>query len=102
MKIRNFPERLSLCMNKRKINNTELAEMSGITTATISRYLNGLRQPTAENIVLLSDSLNVSADYLLGLCDVPEENALISAYSIASADDKRVIWAILEKYGDNT
>lgn len=101
MNIRIFSDRLSLCMAERKINSAELSDISGITKAAISRYLNGLRQPTAENIVRLADSLNVSADYLLGLCDIPEKNTLVSAYSIASADDQRVIWTILEKYGGN-
>lgn len=77
----------------------ELSALSGVTTATISRYLNGLRQPTVENLVLLADALCVSVDYLLGLHDVPDDKMLTFAYSIASCDDKRVIWTLLERYG---
>lgn len=99
MDTRKFSERLSLCMEQCKVNGTELSSLSGVTAATISRYLNGLRMPSVENIILLADSLNVSVDYLLGLHDVPDDKILTAAYSIASSADKRVIWTLLERYG---
>lgn len=96
-----FPGRLALCMEQRKLNGVELSSLSGVSTATISRYLNGLRQPTVENLILLSDALCVSVDYLLCLHDVPDDKMLVKAYSSASCDDKRVIWTLLERYGGN-
>ena len=63
-----------------------------MTTATISRYLNGLRTPTVENIILLAEAFKVSVDYLLGLHDVPDDKILTAAYSTASSADKRMIW----------
>lgn len=96
-----FSERLSLCMHERGLNGAELSALSGVTTAAISRYLNGLRTPSVDNIVLLSSALNVSVDYLLGIHDASDGKKLIHAYSIASYDDKRVIWTLLEKYGGN-
>lgn len=102
MDIEKFSERLSLCMKQRKVNGVELSASSGVTAATISRYLNGLRMPTVENVILLADSLNVSVDYLLGLHDVPDDKILTAAYSIASSADKRVIWTLLERYGGTT
>lgn len=99
MDINKFSERLSHCMEQRGLNGVELSALSGVTTATISRYLNGLRMPTIDNIILLADALDVSVDYLLGLHDVPDDKILTAAYSIASSDDKRVIWTLLERYG---
>ncbi len=99
MDIKRFSERLSLCMKQCGLNGVELSSQSGVTTATISRYLNGLRMPTVDSVVSLADALNVSVDYLLGLHDVPEDKALIATYSIASCDDKHVIWTLLERYG---
>lgn len=81
------------------MNGTELSALSGVTTAAISRYLNGLRQPTVENLILLADALDVSVDYLLCQHDVSDDKNLIAAYSIASFEDKRVIWTLLERYG---
>lgn len=45
----------------------KLAEFSGVSDAVISRTLHGQRTPTLDAIVRLSLTLNVSADYLLGL-----------------------------------
>ena len=94
-----FSERLMFCMKERNLNGAELSAISGVTTAAISRYLNGVRQPTAENIVLLANALGVSSDYLLGLQDTQDGRMLVSAYEIASEADKRVIWTLLERYG---
>lgn len=99
MDVKKFSERLSHCMEQRRVNGAELSALSGVTAAAISRYLNGLRTPTVENIILLADALNVSVDYLLGLHDVPDDKTLTAAYSIASSADKRVIWTLLERYG---
>jgi transcriptional regulator with XRE-family HTH domain len=83
------------------VNGAELAALSGVSAATISRYLNGLRQPTVDNIIRLADALDVSTDYLLCLHNVPDDKMLVSTYSVATADDKKVIWALLERYGGN-
>ncbi len=102
MDIKKFPERLSYCMEQHNLNGAELSALSGVTTATISRYRNGLRKPTIENLIQLAEALNVSVDYLLGLHDVPDDKILTAAYSIASSADKRVIWTLLERYGEYT
>lgn len=94
-----FQERLASCMQEKGINGAELATLTGISAATISRYLNGLRSPTPENIISLSNALWVTSDYLLGLSDVSEEKYLTTAYSMASAEDRRVVWALLDRYG---
>ena len=99
MDIKKFQERLALCMEQKNLNGADLASVSGITAATISRYLNGLRMPTVKNIVLLSDALGVSTNYLLGLHNISDDKMLLDAYSNASCDDKRVIWTLLERYG---
>ena len=99
MDTKKFSERLSHCMKQCKVNGAELSALSGVTAATISRYLNGLRTPTVENIILLAKALDVSVDYLLGLHDVPDDKTLTAAYSTASSADKRVIWTLLERYG---
>lgn len=101
MDINKFSERLSHCMQEHHLNGNDLAALSGVTAATISRYLNGLRTPTVDNVVLLADALDVSVDYLLGLHNVPDDKMLVSLYSIASSDDKRVLWTLLERYGGN-
>ena len=101
MDINKFSERLSHCMQEHHLNGNDLAALSGVTAATISRYLNGLRTPTVDNVVLLADALDVSVDYLLGRHNAPDDKMLASLYSIASSDDNRVLWTLLERYGGN-
>ncbi|MBQ6091317.1 MAG: helix-turn-helix transcriptional regulator [Lachnospiraceae bacterium] len=96
-----FRERLKLCMDRESLNGADLSAASGISAATISRYLCGLRRPTVENVVRLSSALGVSSDYLLGLHDSPDCGKLVRAYSSASSEDRRVIWTLLERYGGN-
>lgn len=51
------------------LSQKELAERTGITEATLSRYENNLREPKAEIITKISDVLECSTDYLLGRTD---------------------------------
>ena len=65
-------------------NNIEFAECLGISRQTVGFYLNGERVPDAENIKLIAEKCNVSADWLLGLSDVKRvkpELASVCAYT---------------------
>lgn len=99
MDIDKFSNRLYQCMKQRNLTGVELSSLSGVSAAAISRYINGLREPSVSNVIQIANALNVSVDYLLGVHDVPDDKILISAYSIASDSDKRVLWTLLEKYG---
>lgn len=67
-----FKKRLILARNKRGFSQSELAKISGLKPAAISHFETGNRKPSFDNLRLLSDSLNVTADYLLGRTDDPE------------------------------
>lgn len=60
-------------------NNIEFAECLGISRQTVGFYLNGERVPDAENIKLIAEKCNVSADWLLGLSDVRRINPEIAS-----------------------
>ena len=87
MKINKFSERLSFCMKLRNLSGAELSSLSGVTAATISRYLNGLRMPAIDKLILIASALDVSVDFLLGLHDTPNIKTLPCVYSPASTDD---------------
>lgn len=63
-----FAERLRKILSY-KMTQSELAEKTGLTEVTISRYINGQRVPKATEIAKISQVLNVSCDYLLGIVD---------------------------------
>jgi transcriptional regulator with XRE-family HTH domain len=57
---------LFLLMKKRGVSQTKFAAALGIGQASISKWKSGLTEPSIENIIKMSEYLNVSADYLLG------------------------------------
>lgn len=70
-----FATKLRECMKSRGENQTTLAEKIGVQRQTISLYMNGQSSPNTEILTNIASALNVSADYLLGLSDVPQVSA---------------------------
>lgn len=54
-----------------KLTQEGLAAKVNTTKATISNYENGYSTPSNDMLVLLSDALSVSIDYLLGRSNTP-------------------------------
>lgn len=67
-------EKIQILREERNLKQKELAELAGITEATLSRYENGKREPKGEIISKLATVLNVSTDYLLGRNDIVTSN----------------------------
>ncbi len=65
-----FAVRLSELLIENKISKRELAKKIGVSATSISDWSTGKIQPIAENIYLISEFFQVSADYLLGLKDI--------------------------------
>lgn len=61
-----FQKRLIQLIENKNIGQKEVAEKTGITEATISRYITGKMKPTMKNAQLLADYFGVSIDYLSG------------------------------------
>lgn len=64
-----FPKRLKEAIDKKGINQSELAKRLGIRRETIWKYLTGKIEPSCAILRGLCFELGVSADYLLGLVD---------------------------------
>ena len=64
--INKFGERLKDLLTTRGITQHELSQKTKISESIISYWINGKKQPTADNIILVADFFNVTADYLLG------------------------------------
>lgn len=62
-------ERIKEQMAEKKISQKELAEMTGLTEASVSKYVNGKREPRIDVILKLAKAFNVSTDYLLQGCE---------------------------------
>lgn len=59
-------ERLKEARMKKGLTQEELGKMIGVTKVSICGYELGTRTPTIDNLILLSDVLDVDANYLLG------------------------------------
>lgn len=59
-------DRLARAMEIKGFNATELAIRSGLSTASISRYLNGIMVPKRPTAIRLAQILGVSPVWLLG------------------------------------
>ena len=62
-----FADRLNYVMLVKNITNVQLADETYCATSTIAGYRTGARVPNAIMIKEICRSLDVSADYLLGL-----------------------------------
>lgn len=60
-------QRIYCALVSKNIKQYELAKAIGVTDNTISYFVSGKRTPNTEQIIKIAVFLNVSADYLLGL-----------------------------------
>ena len=65
-------DRITLIMTQKGLKASEIADATGITRPVMSRYLANRSGISAENLIKLSQYLNVSPDWLLNGSDAPE------------------------------
>ena len=66
-----FAIRVKELRKQKRLSQTELGEVLGLTHKSISTIESGVRGTTIEKLILLAKFFNVSTDYLLGLKDEP-------------------------------
>ena len=64
--------RLSNCRQNKNMTQEELAARLGITPQAVSKWERGMSLPDISMLADLAGILEVSADWLLGLCEEPE------------------------------
>ena len=62
----NFSNNLRIYRKLKRVSQTVLAELLGVSQRTISHYENGTCQPSIEGLCILADYLEVSIDELVG------------------------------------
>lgn len=67
-----FKDRLNKALKNQNMSAAELSRRSGIDEGTLSNYKNGKYTPKTKKLKLIADSLNASAEWLMG-ADVPME-----------------------------
>lgn len=60
-----WSEKVKRLLEERDMNQKQLSEKSGITEASVCRYLKGDRKPRIDIIVNFAEALGVDVNYLL-------------------------------------
>jgi len=100
----NFAQRLKDLRNQRKLTQTRLSELMGISPRVYSRWETGDVVPHFDTIVRLADTLGVSLDELAGRKDVsgqalirnPELNRLCGKVDQLSDEDQKALLVVLD------
>jgi transcriptional regulator with XRE-family HTH domain len=58
-------KRILQLLESKNMSQRDLAEKTGVQEATISRYVNGHRNPQSEILSKIAQALNTTSDYLL-------------------------------------
>ncbi len=95
-------ERIHRLLESKGMSRKELAELSGLTEAAISRYITGSRVPKTISLSAIAKALDVSSDELLGNIvdkpnDVDDAIRLVArnADSVSNAQKKFLINALI-------
>ena len=83
-------ERLSQLRKQNNLSQTTVAKRIGVSSALISAYEKGERNPSIEKIILLADIYHTTTDYLLGRTQ-PSENNVLLDISHLSPEQVRII-----------
>ena len=75
-------DRLNQIMAQRGLKASEVADGAGITRPVMSRYLANRSGISSENLIKLSQYLNVSPDWLLNGSDAPESIKMSKSVSV--------------------
>lgn len=59
-------ERLTALLKEQRMTQKQLAELIGVTEATVSRYMTGDRTPKSRILANMATALHTTSDYLLG------------------------------------
>ena len=65
-----FSERMKKVRKEAGLTQKELAQLLQLSIGTIAMWETGKREPKLETMVHLSNTLNTSVDYLLGLSEI--------------------------------
>jgi transcriptional regulator with XRE-family HTH domain len=84
-------DRLRQLREKSGYTQSELAEILKMGSRQVWRYENGATEPDGTTIAIIAKTLNVSADYLLGLSDDPVPHLRIDNMT---EDERRVVAAM--------
>lgn len=67
-----FSFRLRKRMKRKGYNQRQLAELTGLSEVTLSRYINGVREPSSSVVYRIAKVLNCTVDELVAFDEMTE------------------------------
>lgn len=94
--------KLAALLKERGMSQKELAEAASLTPASVSRYVNGEREPRALTVAALAEILGVKPSDIIGTTDEQEMNTAIrllvrNAGKLTEAQRAELIAALSER-----
>lgn len=72
-----FAKRLRELRKEKELSQVELGEVLGYGYTAISSYENGRNEPNFTDLIRICETLDVSADYILGISDIRKPYAVL-------------------------
>lgn len=79
-------KRLKTLRTENRYSQTQIADMCGVTQATIGRYETGVAEPPIEKLLWYAEKFEVSLDYIFGRTDDPKGNLYNAKLSSITKD----------------
>lgn len=87
-------QRINVALARKNIKQKELAEKLSVSDNTISYFVSGKRTPNTEQIIKISQILDISTDYLLGRSEILSPDTNIQAIGECIGLSESVIEAL--------
>lgn len=87
-----FGRRLASLLERSRLSQRDLANMTGLTEAAVSRYISGAREPRAVTVAKIAKVLDVTPQELLGTVTNDEVDGavrLIARNASALSEEQR-------------
>lgn len=99
-----FPNNLKQLRKKKGLTQKGLGKIINVEPITISRYETGLREPSIDTLLLLSNYFNISADELIGHSPPNQGAELLAFFYNLNDSGKEILiqqakfYSTLDKY----
>ena len=94
-----FGHRIMMRRKQLGLNQSELAELTGISDNQISNIENGRSFPKLSNFLILCDVLNCNADYFLsGIVKTDTPDQIIEMISTMEPKELKALWILIDAY----
>lgn len=97
-----FAQRITALRKERKLTQTDVAKMLGVTQTNVYKYEKGLTDPPFKTVLWYADYFGVSTDYLFGRTnekgsEVKDNKAIVPSEIKTYEQLKEVIRSVIEE-----